>query len=110
MPAVLCRGSPHGAAKPVPAHRPVRPAAAPVPHPLAGRAKQPVPQVVAFAGRTSDLAVPGLGVEALIAVPGGAHQIEPPITPTAPQRHLHLAGKATALGRYRMPRCPPGGS
>lgn len=110
VPAVLCRSSPHGAAKPVPAHRPVRPAATPVPHPLAGQAKQPVPQVAAFAGRPGDLAVSGLGAEALIAVSGSAHQVEPPITPAAPQRHLHLVGKATALGRYRMPRCPAGGS
>jgi len=110
VPAVPGRGSPHGTAKPVPARRPVRPAAAPVPHPLAGRAKQPVPQVVAFAGRPGNLAVPGLGAEALIAVPGGAHQIEPPRTLTALQRHLHLAGKATALGRYRLPHRSPGGS
>ena len=110
VPAVLRRSSPHGAAKPVPAHRPVRPAATPVPHPLAGRPKQPVPQIAAFAGRPGDLAVPGLGAEALIAVPGGAHQVEPPITPAAPQRHLYLAGKATALGGYCMPRCPAGGS
>ena len=67
-------------------------------------------QVAAFAGRPGDLAVPGLGAEALIAVSGSAHQVEPPITPAAPQRHLHLVGKATALGRYRMPRCPAGGS